>query len=255
MTSAKPLILVTNDDGILSPGLQVLADAARTLGEVVVAAPDREMSAVSHSITLHSPIRVQVTKNGHALSGTPVDCAYLGIYHVAPRKPDLVVSGVNLGPNLGCDVLYSGTVAAAREGTIQGIPSIAFSLAARDGEPLERLAPVLVPIMQAVLDRGLPSGVTLNVNIPRVFDDPPRFLATRLGRRAYSAEVVRRLDPRGKEYLWIGGGLPELEDTPGTDTAAIRAKAVSLSPIPLFSVQSDDLCAIGAWPLFGGPET
>lgn len=251
MADQRPLILVTNDDGILSPGLRVLAEAARQLGEALVVAPDREMSAVSHAITLHRPIRILETTEGHALTGTPVDCAYMGIHHIAPRRPDLVVSGVNLGPNLGSDVLYSGTVAAAREGTIQGLPSIAFSLASRDREPLAKLAPALATLMRAVLTNGLPPGITLNVNFPRVTADPPEFRATRLGRRAYSAEVVRRLDPRGQEYLWIGGGMPELEDTPETDTAAIRSGAVSVTPIPLFAVRDEDLRHLAAWSLFG----
>jgi len=163
----------------------------------------------------------------------------------------MVVSGVNLGPNLGSDVLYSGTVAAAREGTIQGLPSIAFSLAGRDPAPFTTLGPVLVAVMRAVLENGLPPGVTLNVNIPKTLADPPEFRATHLGRRAYSAEVVRRMDPRGQEYLWIGGGLPELEDTPGTDTSAVREGVISLTPIPLFAVRDEDLQGLAKWRLFG----
>jgi 5'-nucleotidase len=247
----RPLILVTNDDGILAPGLRALAAAARQLGDALVVAPDREMSAVSHAITLHRPLRVLATTEGYALSGTPVDCAYMGIHHIAKRRPDLVVSGVNLGPNLGSDVLYSGTVAAAREGTIQGLPAIAFSLAGRDPAPFAQLGPLLTTVMQAVLENGLPPGITLNVNIPKSPAEPAQFRATHLGRRAYSAEVVRRLDPRGQEYLWIGGGLPELEDTPGTDTSAVREGVVSLTPIPLFAVREEDLERLASWSLFG----
>ena len=254
-----PLSLVTNDDGVLSPGLWVLAEAARRLGEVLVVAPEREMSGISHAITLHRPMRVRKAESGgFALDGTPVDCVYLGMHHLADRRPALVVSGVNPGANLGVDVLYSGTVAAAREATIQGIPGIAFSILTKDhGEPgrtsrgaTGEHVPVLERVMRAVLAHGLAPGVTLNVNIPRELAARARFRATTLGRRAYSAEVVRRRDPRGHEYLWIGGGFPELERTPGTDTAAIREGAVSVTPLGLFAANGDSVDTMATWPLF-----
>lgn len=249
----RPLILVTNDDGILSDGLRVLAEAAARFGDVLVVAPEREMSAVSHAITLHRPIRVQrLDEARYALSGTPVDCVYIGTHKLAPRRPTLVVSGVNRGPNLGGDTLYSGTVAGAREGTIQGLAAIAFSLTSRTEAVFEPLRPVIERVIEEVLTHGLPPELTINVNIPANPGAHPVFECTRLGRASYVGEVVARLDPRGKEYLWIGGGVPELDDTPGTDTACARGGSVSVTPLSLFEVRAEHVAAVAAWPLFDG---
>ncbi len=248
----RPLILVTNDDGILSPGISALADAAAEFGEVRVVAPDREMSAVSHSITLNRPIRIQELGAGrYAVDGTPVDCVHMGVHHIAERPPALILSGINRGPNLGIDVLYSGTVAGAREGAIQGYPSIAFSLVSRDAELTRELGPVVREIVAAVLaNGGLPRGLFLNVNVPKRRLDPLAFQATTLGHRAYSGTVVRRLDPRGKEYLWIGGGDEQVEQSPGSDIEAVRAGMISVTPLPLFGLPEDHLAAMSEWPLF-----
>lgn len=249
--SDRPLILVTNDDGILAEGLAALANAAERCGDVVVVAPDREMSAVSHALTLHAPLRAVERKPGwFAISGTPADCTLLGVHQLTQRRPDLVLSGINHGPNLGCDVLYSGTVAGAREGAMQGLPAIAFSLVSRDTAALDGIADIIAPIIQAVLDRGLPKGITLNVNVPAAPTLPLVYEACRLGRRDYEGGIVRRKDPRGREYLWIGGGIPELEDAPGTDTAAVRAGRVAVTPLPLFAADEAALAEMETWTLF-----
>lgn len=248
----RPLILVTNDDGILAPGIAALAEAAREHGDVRVVAPDREMSAVSHSITLNRPIRIQeLGDDRFAVDGTPVDCVYMGIHHIAERPPALILSGINRGPNLGIDVLYSGTVAGAREGTIQGYPSIAFSLVSRDGSLTLETKPVVSEVIGAVLaNGGLPRGVTLNVNIPKKRTEPVAFRATPLGHRAYSGTVVKRLDPRGKEYLWIGGGESRVDQSPGSDIDTVREGIVSVTPLPMFGEPATYVPALAEWPLF-----
>ncbi len=243
--SERPLILITNDDGVLASGLNVLAKAAAEVGEALVVAPEREMSGVSHAITLHRPLRVRRLAEGRfAVDGTPVDCVFVAFNHLAARRPALVVSGVNPGPNLGKDVLYSGTMAGAREGCIQGVPSIAFSLVSYKEKPSDELQPILVAVMRQVLAAGLPDGATLNVNIPDRLALPVRFEATRLGKRSYLAEIVERQDPRGNGYLWIGGGLPKLEDASGTDVFAVSEGRVSLCPVPMFAVKGEHIAAI-----------
>ena len=200
-------ILVTNDDGYLALGIRTLAAAAGPLGEVSIVAPDREQSATSHSLTLHLPLRARRTLDGvHVVEGTPTDCVALAVGQLLEERPDVVLSGVNHGANLGDDVLYSGTVAAAMEATILGIPAVAISYTGKDVETIESWRDVLSAVLQQllVLER-FPKETLLNVNLPAIEPDQVRGVrVTTLGRRAYVGSLTRALDPSGREYFWIG---------------------------------------------------
>ena len=215
----RPLILVSNDDGHFADGLRALVDAVTPLGEVVVVAPEAEQSAASHAISLHRPLRIKEVRAGWwAVDGTPADCAYVAINHILKgRRPDLCVSGINHGPNLADDVTYSGTVAAAMEASILGVPAIAFSLAVRRGwdfGPAGRFAHAFV---KGALDEAqLPDRMLLNVNIPAGVE-PEGYVVTRLGKHSYGFDVVENVDPRGRKYYWIGGSEYQHEDVPGSD--------------------------------------
>ena len=228
----RPLVLLANDDGYRARGLNLLAQALRPLADVVVCAPEVEQSAASHALSLHRPLRLFQHGDGvFSVDGTPADCVYVALHaetRVLPRRPDVVVSGVNHGVNLGDDVFYSGTVAAAREGALKGIPSLAVS-AANDAD-LEAAA-VLAARLTVALARigGGPS--LINVNVPKGRDWPLR--ATRLGRRIYRDEVEFRRDPRGREYLWIGGPGASHHPVPGSDTEAFDEGAVGITPLVL----------------------
>lgn len=228
------LILVTNDDGIHSPGLRVLAEALCQLGRVVVVAPDRERSAISHALTLHSPLRaVEHAADRWAVDGTPADCVNLGIHGLLPGPPDLVVSGINQGGNLGDDLTYSGTVAAAMEATLMGVPALAVSLASDRFAEHDFLwggqwaAKLAVMIGQ----HGLPADTFLNVNIPP--GRPHGMKLTRQGKRRYADAVVRNTDPRGRTYYWIGAGELSFQDLEGTDVHAVERGWVSVTPLHL----------------------
>ena len=230
-------ILVCNDDGIHAPGIAKLAAALRELGDVHVVAPAAEQSAVGHAITLANPIRAQrIMKNGgffgHAVSGTPADCVKLAVYALLDGKPDLVVSGINLGPNAGISVIYSGTVSAATEGTILGIPSIAVSLATFKEPQWDTAAHVAKHVVRQVLEKGLPEETLLNVNVPNVpVDQIKGTRVTRMGRSRYVETFDRRTDPRGHEYYWMDGYLEMIGETSDTDVQALADGYVSLTPI------------------------
>lgn len=228
------LILVTNDDGIHSPGLRTLAEALKGLGRVVVVAPDRERSAISHALTLHSPLRaVERGDDCWAVDGTPTDCVNLGIHGLLKATPDLVVSGINQGANLGDDLTYSGTVAAAMEATLMGVPALAVSLAAdrfaeEDFLWSGRWAAKLAVMVK---DHGLPADTFLNVNVPP--GCPHGMKLTRQGKRRYADAVVRNIDPRGRSYYWIGAGELSFHDLEGTDVHAVERAWVSVTPLHL----------------------
>ncbi|MGH7751868.1 MAG: 5'/3'-nucleotidase SurE, partial [Gemmatimonadales bacterium] len=229
-------ILVTNDDGIGAPGLQALADALAVLGEVTVVAPDRERSAVGHSITLNRPLRAnRLDRNWYSVDGTPTDCVALALKGLLPRAPELVVAGINEGANLGDDVTYSGTVAAAAEGTLCGCVAFAVSLGMESDPRHWRTAGhFAVVVAREVASRGLPPGTLLNVNVPNLPLDRIRGVAvTRQGRRTYSETIVEKVDPRGKTYYWIGGEPPHWECEGGSDYDAVMAGAVSVTPLHL----------------------
>ena len=233
MSAERRRILVTNDDGIYSEGIKLLAEALAEVGEVVVVAPDREQSATSHSLTLHRPLRIrQLDENQWVVDGTPTDCVNLGVLHLfKDRPPDLVASGINFGSNLGDDVTYSGTVSATFESSLLGIPSVAFSQAVGGRfsfAPGARFAERM--IRELCEQEELARDLLLNVNFP--FGDFRGVEITRLGRRIYQQTILARLDPRGRKYYWIGG-TPEWKEEEGTDFAAIEAGKVSITPLHL----------------------
>lgn len=229
----RPLILVTNDDGIRAPGLRLLAEALATVGRVEVYAPESQQSAVGHSVSLHKPLRVNALEQGwHMVDGTPTDCVMLAVRSLLGERPALVVSGVNPGANLGDDVTYSGTVAGAFEGMLLGIPSIAVSDVSYRPQYLATAAQVGAQVARYVLEHGLPEDTTLNVNVPdRPFEELQGIAITRMGRRDYHDEIVRREDPRGGVYYWIGGDEPSHIMESGTDFEAIAQGKVSVTPL------------------------
>jgi 5'-nucleotidase len=245
----RPLLLVSNDDGIRAPGLAALAAALEPVGEVWVVAPDRERSAIGHAITLDRPLRVEEARpRWLAVSGTPADSVYLGALHLVPRLPDLIVSGINNGYNLGSDVFYSGTVAAAVEGTIRGAPSLAVSVEYKEAPVFEHAARFVAALARAVLERGLPPRHLLNVNVAA--QPPLGWSWTRLGRRVYREQVAERVDLRGKRYFWIGGPAVAEPDAPGTDCEAVRAGLVSVTPLDL-DLTSTAMVDVAEWRLDG----
>ncbi len=228
-----PLILLTNDDGFFSEGISALYRKMKDLGRVIIVAPDREQSATSLSLTLHRPLRMKKIKRSvFAVDGTPADCVYLALERILPRKPDLLISGLNHGPNLGQqDIAYSGTVAAAIQGTFLEIPSLAASVLSDDEGrfPFVFAAGVMRQMAGYLLRSGLPKGLTLNINFPPV---PVKGLKmTRLGQRKYNPEIVEKKDPRGNSYFWIGAGRPESSGTRSSDVAAVREGYISLTPL------------------------
>lgn len=243
-------IMVTNDDGIHAPGILALASALRDLGEVTVVAPDRERSAVGHALTLNSPLRVFELRDGfYAVDGTPTDCVNMGIHSLLPFRPDLIVSGINHGANLGDDVTYSGTVAAAIEATLMGIPAIAVSLATleRSGHFAEA-AQIALRVARQVIANSLPEDTFLNVNVPNCPAGeirPP--LITRQGKRSFVGSVIGNTDPRGRKYYWIGSGEADFNDYEGTDFHAINRKHVSITPLHLDLTNYASMKVIATW--------
>jgi 5'-nucleotidase len=245
-------VLLSNDDGVHAPGLQALA-AAFEGDEVWVVAPDREQSASSHAISLHRPLRiVELSPRRFAVDGTPTDAVYMGLNHVLrSQRPDVVVSGVNHGPNLGNDVLYSGTVAAAMEGALLGVNALAVSLAAPPPHDFGEAARFAVALARRIASRPPPAPLLLNVNVPSGPIRGYRFV--RLGRRTYGNEVVEKTDPRGRKYYWIGGeGGPTNEDIPGSDcNAALLDGFVAVTPLHLDSTHDAVLSELRSWTLPG----
>jgi 5'-nucleotidase len=231
---SRPLILVTNDDGIDAPGLRSLSSAVDSLGEVWVVAPATEQSAMSHALTLHGPLRLaQHGERRFAVTGTPTDAVFFGVLHLLPRKPDLVLSGINRGPNLGDDVSYSGTVSAALEAAVMGIPAVAFShIKPGCDADYDDGAALACELAARVLAEGLPQGNYLNVNFPSVPAGEIRGLqVTRLGNRYYEDCIVQCTDPRGKPYFWIGGSGYSFDDIAGTDCVAVHQGYASITAL------------------------
>src|SRR5262245_10730266 len=227
-------ILISNDDGILARGLSLLGEAAGDLGRVTVVAPDREQSATSHSLTLHRPIRATRRADGaYQVDGTPTDCVLLALDALMPEKPDFVFSGVNHGPNMGEDVLYSGTVAAAMEGLAAGIPSIAVSYASFDLEHLESQRDPLRRLIERIVSVAtIPPDTLLNINLPAIPGEQVKGVqATRLGSRVFHEEIARMKDPWGREIYWIGGGHATWSGAPDSDFRAIRDGYISVTPL------------------------
>ncbi|MBD3217289.1 MAG: 5'/3'-nucleotidase SurE [candidate division Zixibacteria bacterium] len=228
------LVLLTNDDGIHAPGLNTLAKQMKSFGEIMVVAPDREQSASSHSLTLTRPLRIiEFGNNRYAVDGTPTDAVMVAVHGLLKnkRKPDLLISGINHGANMGDDVSYSGTVAAAIEGSIIGIPSMAVSLINPEKGDFVPAAKAVRKIALWVVKNGLPQFSFLNINMPYIGSRQFKGVkVTRLGRRIYNDVVVEKVDPRGKNYYWIAGD-PEWMDVEGSDFAAVSRGMVSISPL------------------------
>ncbi|MGI6455537.1 MAG: 5'/3'-nucleotidase SurE [bacterium] len=236
MNEKKPQILVVNDDGIHAPGLKALAESLRSLGDVWIIAPDRERSGVSHSFTMYQPIRAQkVGDQTYIIDGTPTDCVMFGTRGFLENPPDLVAAGINNGPNLGIDTVYSGTVAAAHEGHLSGVPSFAISMDVplqRDFYHFETAARFAPMIAKKILEHKLPAGCFLNINVPNLpWEELQGVAVTRLGQRVYHDRVIRRTDPQGKEYFWIGGEKPTWIQAEGTDFHALEEKKISVTPL------------------------
>lgn len=246
------LILCTNDDGYRADGLRVLSEAARELGDVQIVAPEREQSATSHSLTMHFPVRRHRIAEGiQSIDGTPTDCVALAVGMLLDERPDFVLSGVNHGPNMGEDVLYSGTVAGAMEATILGIPAVAFSYVGGQPGDIEAYGPLLRRLIEQIVKRdGFPPETLLNVNLPAI--DPAEVKGvrvTRLGRRVYTDSITRAKDPSGREYFWIGGGGVEWTAAEGTDFHAVQEGYISVTPLHLDLTNYRLLEEVGDWEL------
>ena len=247
-------ILVANDDGILSPGLQLLAEACQTVGHVTVVAPDREQSAQSHALTMSRPLRPIRRPDGTwQVDGTPTDCVLLALEALMPEPPAFVFSGVNHGPNMGEDVLYSGTVSAAMEAVVLGIPGVAISFAGGRDDLLsgyrERLARLVGRICSLA---DFPRNTLLNINLPAIPEDEVRGVrVARLGSRFFSESVARQKDPWGREVLWIGGGKITWTGEADTDQAAVAAGYISITPLQLDLTNHRLLQTIRDWQLEG----
>jgi len=255
MASQKPHLLVTNDDGITSPGLLALKDALVEVGHVTVLAPNHNWSASGHVKTMHKPLRVDevtLVDGTPALTtdGAPSDAVALAFLGIVERPIDIVVSGINRGANLGHDVTYSGTVTAAMEGAIAGVPAVAVSLNSHTHEDFSVAGGFAARLVRQVLDRGLLEGVLLNINVPPLSADQiAGALVTRMGLRIYRDELVRRLDPRGRPYYWIGGPPPTGVEEEGTDIWAVAHGYISVTPIQLDLTAHNVLSTLQGWNL------
>jgi len=248
MITKQPLILLTNDDGLYAEGISVLSDELTNLGQIYIIAPDQEKSASSLALTLHNPLRVKpVKKNRYAVSGTPADCVYLAVQKFLPRLPDLLISGINHGPNLGQqDTFYSGTVAGARQGAFLDIPSMAASLIP-DKEGcffFAAAAKIVHALAREILENPLPQGIFLNINIPAL---PWKGIKiAKLGQKRYNPRVIEKEDPRGRLYYWIGTGNPKAIGDKDSDVMVIKDGYITVTPLQndstdLTSVQSAKL--------------
>jgi 5'-nucleotidase len=228
-------ILISNDDGYFAPGIAALAEALRDLADIVVVAPERDRSGASNSLTLDRPLSVRTAASGYQyLNGTPTDCVHVAVTGMLDHRPDLVVSGINDGANMGDDTIYSGTVAAAMEGFLLGIPSIAFSLVEKGYAHLDAAARVARDVVSRFIEQGYPAPgpVLLNVNIPNLpYDRLGGTVATRLGKRHHAEEVIKARNPRGEVVYWIGPAGSAKDAGPGTDFHAVAAGQVSVTPL------------------------
>ncbi len=244
-------VLISNDDGVDAPGIQILAEHLARIGRVSVVAPDRDRSGASNSLTLDQPIRVvQLPDGRYRVAGTPTDCVHLALAGLLDADPAIVVSGINNSANLGDDVLYSGTVAAAMEGRFLGLPAIAVSLVTRDhqGRHYATAASAAVRIVSRLLEDPLPADTILNVNVPdRAWEDIRGFEVTRLGHRHRSEPCIAQSDPRGRPIYWIGPAGPEQDAGPGTDFHAVKAGYISITPITVDLTRYTALEKVASW--------
>jgi len=248
-------VLLTNDDGINAVGLRVRAAEVRKIGEAIIVAPDSERSAVGHAITTVDPLRVTEVKRdgdlyGLAVSGTPADCVKIAIRSILPEPPDLVISGINQGPNTGMNVIYSGTVSAATEATMLGIPAFAVSLDSFTSTEFGPAAEFAARLAGLVSRNGLPQGMLLNVNVPALPRERIRGArVTRQGMARFTEEFHKRIDPRGRAYWWLGGERMQAEESEGTDSAALAEGCISITPLHFDMTDYGNLDRIRGWKL------
>jgi len=242
-------ILVSNDDGYMAEGIRALAAAMKDLGKITVVAPDRNRSGASNSLTLENPLRLNKMDDGvYRVDGTPTDCVHLAITGLLEEEPDMVVSGINAGANLGDDVLYSGTVAAAMEGRFLGLPAIAISLNGHTATHFETAAWVAKKLVRHLQTTSLPADTILNVNVPDLpIDEIIGFETTRLGHRHKADPVIKELDPRGRDMYWVGPAGEEQDAGPGTDFNAIRRGAVSVTPLQIDLTAYKAIDGVATW--------
>ncbi len=251
----RPLLLVSNDDGVLAPGLLALRAELSRVGDTAIVAPEHNWSAAGHSKTLHKPLRVsEVTladgSTALAASGSPSDCVALALLGILERRPELVVSGINLGANVGNDLTYSGTVAATMEAAIWGVTAIAVSLDSYEPGGYQVAARFAARLVERVLQDSPSYPLLLNVNVPAIPEGAIRGVRiTRLGQRIYRDALVKRLDPRGRPYYWIGGEPPSGRPEPGTDIGALAEGYISVTPLRLDLTDHDQIARLAAWNL------
>ena len=246
------IILVTNDDGIYSKGIFALAKTLQGIGDVFVVAPDREKSAIAHSLTLHRPLRVEkIRKNFYAVDGTPADCVHLGVNTILPKRPQLIVSGINKGGNLGDDITYSGTVSAAFEGTLLGISSFAISLVSRSHFKFDVAARFALRVARYIIRKGLPKDTFLNINVPNLNEKEIKsYKITQQGRWVRNGSgVIEKMDPRGKKYYWIGGGQLVFDKRRDTDMEAVSKSYISITPLNLDLTNYPSIRELKKWKL------
>ena len=250
---SKKTILISNDDGVYAPGIKALQKELRKNPnwEVITVAPLTEQSGSSHALTLHHPLRIEkIGKNTYGVSGTPTDSVTLALNFILKKKPDLVISGINRGGNIGEDVHYSGTVAAAMEGAIMGVPAIAISCIGKPPFRYDPSADFATIIVEKVLKEGLPEGVVLNVNVPNVpKNEIAGFSYSSLGKRSYGDVIVEKIDPRGRPYYWITGDYFNFEKSTGTDCHAYLQRKISITPIKLDMTDQFFLRKLKKWKL------
>jgi 5'-nucleotidase len=246
---SRPSIFVSNDDGIYGPGLKPLAKALASLGQVTVVVPELERSAASHAITLHKPIRVhRLDRTTLIMNGTPADCVRFGVLSHLKEKVDIVVSGINRGPNLGADVIYSGTVGAAMEACMLGLPSVAVSLADVDRGNYDTAAQFVKYLVKQILEKPVPKDICFNVNVP---DRPKHRIkgvaVTHLGKRIYGKDFSSGVDPRGQTYYWLAGDTPSGIAVPGSDIAAIQQGKISVTPLRIDMTATEMIPPLRQW--------
>ncbi len=242
-------ILLSNDDGYFAPGLAALAEAVRQIAHIDVVAPERDRSGASNSLTLSRPLRMQRAASGfYYVDGTPTDCVHLAITGLLAQEPDMVIAGINHGANLGDDVIYSGTVAAAMEGRFLGLPAIAVSLVGREGKHFETAARVVLWLLEKLKSHPLPTDTILNVNVPDIsYEQLDGFEATRLGHRHKAEPVIKSADPHGNAIYWVGPSGAEADAGPGTDFHALRQNRVSVTPLHVDLTRHVTLAHLASW--------
>lgn len=243
-------ILLSNDDGYLAPGLRALYNALENIADVTVVAPDRDHSGASNSLTLQKPLSLKTSAEGfhYVLDGTPTDCVHLAITGLMEKEPDMVIAGINSGANLGDDVIYSGTVAAATEGRFLGLPAMAVSMASHDPQFYDTAAQVVMDLLERLKNQSLPADTILNVNVPDIpYEDLQGVQATRLGKRHKSEPVIRQQSPHGENIYWVGPAGREQDAGPGTDFHAVKKHFVSVTPLEIDLTRYQALETVASW--------